>query len=250
MLGPAPGEGLKEIQQRSPDRLHERDSLVMKKAHDGLTELLSSLELLNRGGDMDLVGRVSNEKLLIIDPILECWLNKILYYKGHPNIQTPYWHNERANVSMLASSATSCDWQVLEEVPQKKISLTGTQSKGRVDLWMRNETVSFFIEAKIDWPEISKRVKLKGINKLIDLTLDDTKRLVSKEHRLLAISFIVPRILKSNENDLETCISEFIDVCKQSNPELMAWSFLDRFRKMAFSKYYYPGIVILGREVE
>ena len=198
---------------------------------------------------MDNSGTFTKPTLCVIKPILETWIQKLSNFQPHENITFPYWYNERANISILASVATINDWQVLEEFHQQKVGYNGNDSKGRLDLWIYKNSESFFIEAKQDWPSLSNRIYPNAISWSMDHSIEDTKRLKTKNHRWLAISFLVPRIIPSRLNQLNSRIDQLLKMAKDHNHDFYAWSFLDRNLSAKDDKYIYPGILLVGHEI-
>ncbi len=198
---------------------------------------------------MDNFGTFANPNLQSILPVLENWLEMLAKFNACTNIKVPYWHNERTNVSLLAAAATVSGWQVLEEFHKNKIGYDGKASKGRLDLWLHKETDSFFIEAKQDWPSISGRVCPNAISASMELSVTDTKRLLPTDHRLLALTFVVPRILHSRLSSFDKRIERLVELQKDPGNDMYAWSFLDRYRNSTDGKYLYPGVLLVAKEV-
>ena len=113
-------------------------------------------------------GNSTNKKELrsVLLPILDGWRDAIVDYCAMWNGKdNPYFHNERANVSLLVAGAWRCGAIALEEYPTEKAPLKArhrhtVHSWGRCDLLVsikrRKKIYDFQIEAKQVWIRATK----------------------------------------------------------------------------------------------
>lgn len=111
-------------------------------------------------------GRFPNTKLgKELISISKKWMQLVIDYTDIASVdnsycEPPYWHNERANVSLLANAAAKKGVICLEDYLASKRTVEdgrrNAQNYGRVDLkaykFPKNKRLNFFIEAKQSWP--------------------------------------------------------------------------------------------------
>lgn len=145
-------------------------------------------------------------KLRALYPVLEAWIEVVnRYCEVQVHWDNPWWFNERASLSTLAGAAWSLrNWVALEEyattkrgpLPTGKVSEDGIREErnGRCDLFIRNKTHHFAVEAKQAWQSIGPRtLGVTFVHRAMRKAWKDAGNLHIHEadHRLAA-TFVVP----------------------------------------------------------
>ena len=198
---------------------------------------------------MDISGILISDEFLKFKSILESWLGLIMTFQTKDTIKAPYWYTERANIGLFSAAATKNNWTTLEEFHRNKNKGKDKISLGRLDLWMYDGLNSFFVEAKQVWPNITKNIKTDFISWSLEDAIVDSQKHKKADHRLLAMSFIVPRIDISNNSQIESRVKALVSSLKLGENSFIAWSFLDRYREVQNVKKIFPGIIVVAREV-
>lgn len=170
-----------------------------------------------------------------------------------------WWYNERTNVSVLAGAAWSLGWTAIEEYPSSKKRKGDTEeipdsntSKGRVDLYIKNELKSIALEAKHIWHNLDK-----DINKdicYIDYARSDTECLINQADRHFAATFIVFYTTENlNAFILEERITATINhTIKNISNDAISYAYLID-NKSAFINHrneYYQSVAVILEQVE
>ncbi len=192
-------------------------------------------------------------KLRSIRPILESWLS----VQDEYFIQTKEYswlYKERASISILAAAVWKSGNVALEEYSTIKGATDGTIKKGRCDIYFTAGKEGFAGEAKHVWISAGKSIHIslkKKLNDSLLLAKKSSIQLKSDEGRRLAICFAVPYFPKKDKNDLKNLINNFIEELSQTNAQAFAYYFVvDNFGDCFFDNYYYPGNVILLKEIK
>jgi len=202
---------------------------------------------------MDITRILTSEEFIEFNPILESWLDIIKNFQTKDTIRAPYWYTERANIGLFAAAATKNNWTTLEEFHRNK-SKDNVKDKikvslGRLDLWLYNGSNSFFIEAKQVWPNITKKIKSNLINWSLEDAIIDAQKHKKSDQRLIAMSFIVPRIKISDNTRMDNRIQALVGSIKLEQNCFIAWSFLDKYHEVQNGDKFFPGIIVVAREV-
>lgn len=147
-------------------------------------------------------------------PLLHDWIEAMKAYCSiHDYYDNPWWHNERASISVLAGAAWKGDkrlgpWIALEEFSVSKRVVNRQEYEGgvepekkdrtgRCDLYISNKRTSFAFEAKQAWQSIGIR-SFEGwfnANKGLVAAWGDAGHLFAFEaDKRYAATFIVPYI--------------------------------------------------------
>ena len=211
-----------------------------------------------------------------LEILLSAWIKAIIRYTFANERDNPWWYNERASLSVLASAAwTLKNWHALEEFSTRKRYRTlepgvdsGALRHGRCDLHIQSPNSSFAVEAKQTVQSIGVRSDGKFFaNRAMRKAWEDSGDLSHWEaDRRLAVTCIVPSIPMS-----EVLISEAGEerVClKKVEQAIKYWltdqsSFIGTSGKStdcAFvfpqlgnpyyteNERYYPGVVLVLEE--
>ncbi|MFJ5406743.1 hypothetical protein [Pectobacterium punjabense] len=190
-----------------------------------------------------------------IEELLNGWISANQRYVELLNrTDCCWWYNERTNVSVLAGAAWSLGWTAIEEYPSdKKIKgYTGENpdsntSKGRVDLYIKNELESIALEAKHVWHNLDKNIN-KDIC-YIDSARRDTECLRNQADRHFAATFIVFYTKESlNEFTLEERITTTINhAIRKTNNEAISYAYLidNKSAFMNDRKEYYQSVAVI-----
>jgi hypothetical protein len=204
----------------------------------------------------DVIYIKTSDALSSLKPVLRKWAELVVRYpNAFAGEGACYWHNERANIGILAAAAWQAEgekWVALEEY--------GTQKRhgvGRCDLYIANianakKTVSFAVEAKLAWQNIGRRVRApyQAVSEKWGQAWADTGELHRDEakHRILAC-FVVPRFPASEEGSVN--VEEWRKGLVRNFPtDALAWAFPESSASLTSSRdnRIYPGVCLLLRE--
>lgn len=183
----------------------------------------------------------------------------------------PWWYNERANISIVASAASRIDWIALEEYGTDKIEKSGSKSnsksnkKGRCDLFLydcagnnsRNKNpsdYSYAIEAKQAWAAMTgKSGNYARIEKKWAQAIEASRELHRDEanHRL-AMLFVVPYTkIPINIEQRMALISRCEKLDKY---DAIAWYWTKKEERdihtNSKSGNYFPGVILAIRRIK
>lgn len=156
-------------------------------------------------------------------PVLHEWIEAIkAYCLVHDHQDNPWWHNERASISVLAGAAWKGDkrlglWVALEEFGASKRAVLKPEAEGgvendqqerigRCDLYISNSVTSFAFEAKQTWQSIGRRSSESwaNANKGLIAAWTDAGHLHAYEAvKRYAATFVIPYI-PTSELPLDT----------------------------------------------
>lgn len=174
----------------------------------------------------------------------------------------PWWYNERAALSIFAGAVWKAGKNncVLEEYSEDKrrISKRGKiadkKYRGRGDCYFNVGKDDFIAEAKICFPGINTGNLPKvedQVRKGIEKACKDIKKSKPYGQRRLAFLFVCPKT--KDKKLIGERIRNFVEKIKKKGEwDAMAWIFPDFARtvKDRDTKKYYPGIVLLIKEVK
>ncbi len=118
------------------------------------------------------------------------------YYEGTGDL--PYYYNERASLSLLATAFAKCDWLVMEEFTSSKTDghqngdARGGIYRGRTDLWVAQENgdLDLLIEAKQCFFPPKARDRLPAA--FILSSFADARCNLDGTSQRVAVTFLVP----------------------------------------------------------
>ena len=200
-----------------------------------------------------------NSKTVKLKPILEKWCSINRRFLKEAESDCPWWYNERASVSILASAAWASGHIALEEYVTKKGRRKNDKEwPGRCDLKIKVNSSNYLFEAKQQWAMLSKKsgkVSLKEtrdkILKSLDSARRDSGKLKSRAGRRFGISFVVPRISETEEGRLDERLDELLYLLKEKRKryDAIAWFFAKKKDRPRKKERIYPGVVLLIKEV-
>lgn len=176
----------------------------------------------------------------------------------------PYWHNERANVGILAAAAWRCGYVALEEYAEmkrnKKSETDADEERdrlGRIDLWIGRpgDTDGEQIEAKLRWINISKLSTIKSkLQAGLKDAVDDARRSKTGRGTTLGLTFFVPFFdvdEMNSSNNMDRRLQDLIDGVGEVTASVKAWYFPEKFREMHVTAngQFYPGVILLAKRV-
>ncbi|WP_419307911.1 hypothetical protein J8402_04270 [Chromohalobacter israelensis] len=185
-----------------------------------------------------------------LQPLLESWLGALdEYSRLHREFgidDNPWWHNERASISLLAGAAWRKGWVALEEFGTSKRghkipSEERGERVGRCDLYVTNREVSIAMEAKQAWQRIGYRSQAdKEVRDKLQSAWGDTGYLHAYEaDKRFAATFIVPNLPASEVEDGDAISPTLLREKVLEWLELMA-GFCRRPGKPVSFAYFFP----------
>jgi hypothetical protein len=228
---------------------------------------------------MKITPKVENIKFFdnnenFLRPIIEHWQHVNLeYINKHPDNETYYWFNERANTSALAGAIWLKGGMAVEE---SSIRRDENSNVGRADLHFHYKQKQILSEVKHDWllipQKAEKNFNAKIIKKHLEAIADTakTKNGRNADH-YLALTFITPFWTATNQQNCPTesftqlhqHLTEQLEgdlevqVRLQSNPTLKSNLSFVAYLQMADDfcidktayKEKYNSIILIGSEV-
>jgi len=208
-----------------------------------------------------------------LEGVLDQWVKLVNQYSlQHSNSSNKelkdacYWHNERANLGVLAAAAwKKKGWCALEEYVTYKYHKINGEKLGRCDLYMRGVTKSYACEAKQVLLNIGNKVKptKTPFEKLKKYAKIDAKELHSKEaDKRLALCFCIPYFHSNLIDDVQNKNSVATKVIRHWLKNLLieldkhkivalAYTFPENARLLTSKeKYIFPGVVLLISEIK
>ncbi len=185
--------------------------------------------------------------------ICEEWLLLIeRYVRVEEDADASYLYNEMADVAVLAGAAWRTGFVGLTETQIEKGVKYRPKHWGRADLYIANEKIGEFVEAKHRKFTLRARdiegVFREGSEKAYE---DARSTSGSAEYFTTGICFFSAKFpesqLKESDDALEAAIENAIETAKSLNPHIMAWCFPERSRKLDRGDgYRWPGTIMLG----
>ena len=202
---------------------------------------------------------VECDKFPELRPVLIKWcnLNKVYLNKTQPDCA--WWYNERASISILAAAAWKCGYPALEEFSTEKRRFKRyAYEPGRCDLKIHIGSEDYQFEAKQVWARLGNRRgkdDLEPIRESILRSLTRARhaagRLGSRKIRRFGISFVSPRIPRTQIDELDDRIDQLIDLLEKKGNKYhaVAWFFAHNWERFIYKNNIYPGVLLLIREV-
>ena len=193
---------------------------------------------------------VNNKKIKALKPILKRWIEiNQEYCDAYPGKDCPYWYNERAAVSILAGAVWKSGGLALEEFNSNK-KYGRSLYLGRADLWFSfgKKRQDYLIEAKYDrFSLLSNFSKLgKRIINNVKLALVDAKNSKEEASLMLGVTFLVPYIPPSAQDNEKKMLADFLRLLKGMQMNLLAVYVNPYVMKDEEYGYSYPCIAIVG----
>lgn len=189
--------------------------------------------------------------------VLESWVSECRRY-GEIVEDHCWWHNERANVSVLAVSAGRVDWAAIEEfgTEKKRAIETKSEGHGRCDLYLCSpkHRKEFALEAKVAWQRMSTQTNAADIGMDSEFPkIDEQWRHAwsdagalsrdEADHRVAAL-FIVPYL-----DDREFRSDRLVEYARGlPGIDACAYYFCDSSSLIdGSSGHFYPGVILALR---
>jgi len=178
--------------------------------------------------------------------------------------EVPWRFGERAQTGMFALAVFACGGLPFEEYRIEKRHILTSKDKytGRNDLYFRFRSLNYYVEAKYAEKKLSRH-NSSVIDRKLKLTHHDARQITRRNVRRLGLLFITPKLPRtSNQRGLsaKTTLQQYLgewegmirSLYNKGKCSAYAWLFYERSlskRSTRISHNYYPGIVLLVREV-
>lgn len=186
---------------------------------------------------------ISNPKLEFLRPVLERWFECIDRYNAvRGDNDTPYWFDEKANLSLLSAAAWMADMVTLQQTPTRKQTEEGERN-GRADLFIATSEERAYLQATQRWPRVNS---LNLTQALQDIT-SDAKRISYASDLKLGCLFVAPQ--KAQQSATPEELQDMVDDLQKEHTCAVAWYFPYAYRKLHNETgNYHPGIAVLFKE--
>jgi hypothetical protein len=198
---------------------------------------------------------IKYRRLHHLRPLVEKWIqihkSYIPFYKKtFGDNDALYWWNERANISILAGAVWESGEYALEEFRVDK-KYRKERRRGRADLWFSWRGIGYLAEVKrIGVPLSNKACECtEKIRKSLESARKDVviTKMGSYAERALGIVFVVPYLPKNEKTRMNETLGRLLDEIEKVDYDIMAYIFPRSSRSLCDKKYYFPGVVLLGR---
>ena len=195
---------------------------------------------------------------LPLTKVLKSWtrLTKEIARDWVPNKDVPWWYNERAALSLLSGALWRSHNYGFEEFVDEKRKMTrhsgrlSRKYKGRVDLYLNVQGADFIAECKICWSGASINFdSSQRVEKTLSRACRDIRKTHPKGQRRLGFVFVVPSIKKQYRKELDERLKGWLHKVQSVDCDAMAWVFPDFARRTQSDGKYYPGVVLLAKEI-
>jgi len=209
-----------------------------------------------------------NNRLKSLRPVFKEWISVNRQYCEEMAWEDcGWWANERTSTGLLAVAAWRARGIALEEYVTKKVKKKRSRKQkhrsGRCDLFFTTRSDQFACEMKQIFPRLSKKntSDISKIKKLLSkikeqfgFACNDAQFLFPEEGRRLGVCFVTPRFSKSQIEEMEKSLGNFLECLKEKidrDCDAIAWYFPKKAGKMKWkdNDCTYPGIVILVKDV-
>ena len=185
-------------------------------------------------------------------PLCEEWLLLIeRYIRLEKNHDASYWFNEMADVAVLAGAAWRCGWIGLPETQIEKGARHRPKHWGRADLYLANDTLGEYVEAK--HRKVSMRGNVVGVfEEGLAAAISDARSTSGRDQlEVTGLCFFALKYPKSQVgNDkmkLENSIRETIEEARGMKSHVTAWCFPERSRLLDDEDgYVWPGTILMA----
>ncbi|WLH37313.1 hypothetical protein PSH79_08400 [Pseudomonas sp. FP2196] len=186
---------------------------------------------------------ISNPRLEFLRPVLERWFDCIDRYNAvRGDSDTPYWHDEKANLGLLSAAAWMAELVTLEQTATRKQSEEGERN-ARADLLLAGSEDRAYIQATQRWPRVNN---LNLTQALLEIT-SDAKRISFASDLKLGCLFVAPQKAQHSASPEE--LQDMVDDLQKEHTCAVAWYFPYAYRKLrSEAGNYHPGIAVLFKE--
>ena len=186
---------------------------------------------------------ISNPKLEFLRPVLERWFDCIDRYNAvRGDNETPYWFDEKANLSLLSAAAWMAEMVTLQQTPTRKQIEEGERN-GRADLFISGSEERAYLQATQRWPRVNN---LNLTQALQDIT-SEAKRISYASDLKLGCLFVAPQ--KAQQSATPEELQDMVDDLQKEHTCAVAWYFPYAYRKLRNEAgNYHPGIAVLLKE--
>ncbi|WP_030142393.1 hypothetical protein [Pseudomonas fluorescens] len=186
---------------------------------------------------------ISNPKLEFLRPVLERWFDCIDRYNAvRGDSDTPYWHDEKANLGLLSAAAWMAEMVTLQDASTRKQNEEGERN-ARADLLIASTDERAFIQATQRWPKVNN---LNLTQPLLEAT-SDAKRISYASDLKLGCLFVAPQ--KAQQSATPEELQDMIDDLQKENTCAVAWYFPYAYRKLRNETgHYHPGVAVLFKQ--
>lgn len=186
---------------------------------------------------------ISNPKLEFLRPVLERWFDCIDRYNAvRGDNDTPYWHDEKANLGLLSAAAWMAEMVTLQNAPTRKQNEEGERNVS-ADLVIAGADERAFIQATQRWPKVNN---LNLSQPLLEAT-SDAKRISYASDLKLGCLFVSPQ--KAQQSATPEELQDMIDDLQKENTCAVAWYFPYAYRKLRNETgHYHPGVAVLFKQ--
>jgi len=186
---------------------------------------------------------ISNPRLEFLRPMLERWFDCIDRYNTvRGDGDTPYWHDEKANLGLLSAAAWMAELVTLNDTVTRKQNEDGERN-ARADLFIAGSEDRAFIQATQRWPRANN---LNLTQALADIT-SDAKRTSYASDLKLGCLFVAPQKAQHSASPEE--LQDMVDDLQKEHTCAVAWYFPYAYSKLhSEAGNYHPGIAVLFKE--
>ena len=186
---------------------------------------------------------ISNPRLEFLRPVLERWFDCIDRYNAvRGDSDTPYWHDEKANLGLLSAAAWMAELVTLNDTVTRKQNEEGERN-ARADLFLAGAEDRAFIQATQRWPKVTN---LNLTQALLDIT-NDAKRISYASDLKLGCLFVAPQKAQHSASPEE--LQDMVDDLQKEHTCAVAWYFPYAYRKLrSEAGNYHPGVAVLFKE--
>ncbi|MBC3365840.1 hypothetical protein [Pseudomonas sp. SWRI154] len=186
---------------------------------------------------------ISNPKLEFLRPVLERWFDCIDRYNAvRGDNDTPYWHDEKANLGLLAAAAWMAEMVTLQNAPTRKQNEEGERNAS-ADLLIASSEERVFIQATQRWPKVNNL----NLTQPLQEAASDAKRISYASDLKVGCLFVAPQKVQQSATPEE--LQDMIDDLQKENTCAVAWYFPYAYRKLRNEAgHYHPGIAVLLKQ--
>ncbi|HGM5551975.1 hypothetical protein ACTZGP_24475 [Pseudomonas putida] len=186
---------------------------------------------------------ISNPRLEFLRPMLERWFDCIDRYNAvRGDNDTPYWHDEKANLGLLSAAAWMAELVTLCDTPTRKQNEEGERN-ARADLFIAGAEDRAYLQATQRWPRVNN---LNLTQALLDIT-SDAKRISFASDLKLGCLFVAPQKAQHSASPEE--LQDMVDDLQKEHCCAVAWYFPYAYRKLrSEAGNYHPGVAVLFKE--
>jgi hypothetical protein len=186
---------------------------------------------------------ISNPRLEFLRPMLERWFDCIDRYNAiRGDNDTPYWHDEKANLGLLSAAAWMAELVTLCDTPTRKQNEEGERN-ARADLFIAGAEDRAYLQATQRWPRVNN---LNLTQALLDIT-SDAKRISFASDLKLGCLFVAPQKAQHSASPEE--LQDMVDDLQKEHCCAVAWYFPYAYRKLrSEAGNYHPGVAVLLKE--